>query len=150
MSEPEADCRVEWEYRKSPLKVSSFTDRLVTDDMDEAGREGWELIKILPLPKPDPKGFFDTLVGTLVYRRPSNTQHEFRYEPLKLDEEFNRHTFGSADKLGREGWELVRIEAPPRPDRKGSFLTTHGVMVFRRPRPRSPNSPVAPASRPKS
>lgn len=134
MSESESGRRVEWKYRMSPLKISSFTDRLATDDMDEAGRQGWELIKILPLPKPDPEGFFDTQIGTLVYRRPSNACYEYRYEPLKLDEEFNRHTFGSADKLGREGWELVRIETPPRPDREGWFSTTHGVMVFRRPR----------------
>lgn len=130
----------EWEYLTEPLKVSSLSGHLLIGDLDDLGQEGWELIKIMPLPEPDPKGVFDTTIGAMVLRRPDCDRREFHYEALTVDEPsgptggaWGRFHFGGRDKLGRQGWELVRIEMLPQPDRPGFYETTVGIQVFRAP-----------------
>ena len=59
-----------WEYRVEPLKVTAGDERYVWGDLARYGDDGWELVSIVPLPEPDPKGIFDTTVGFMILKRP--------------------------------------------------------------------------------
>lgn len=126
---------VAWEYRHEPLKIGAGVLGRVRSDLTDLGRNGWELISILELPEPDDPGVFGTTIAIMVLRRPTDRPYEFHYEPVKAEKNVGaRFTFGSRDGLGRDGWELMRVERFPQPDRKGLFDQTVGIQVFRRPR----------------
>jgi hypothetical protein len=63
-------CPLRWDYLVEPLKVSSLTDQYLLTNLGKAGDDGWELVTILPLPQPDPKGFYDTTVALMILKRP--------------------------------------------------------------------------------
>lgn len=122
-----------WEVRIEPLKVTSFRGRVLWNDLEDLGREGWELLRILPLPEPDEKGPLATTVAAMLLRRCSPPVWEFRYVPLKVTRNVGaRFDLEGGDRLGREGWELVRVEDFPQPDPQGIIDQTVGIQVFRR------------------
>ena len=122
---------VAWEYRHETLKVAR--DGTIKSDLTDLGRNGWELIRILPLPEADEPGLIYATIAVMVLRRPLDRRYEICYETIKVERNVGaRFTFGSRDKLGRDGWQLLHVELFPRPESQGWFDRTVGVQVFRR------------------
>jgi hypothetical protein len=122
---------IEWEYRHEALKVARGGG--IRSGLTDLGEHGWELIRILPLPEADEPGVFDTTIAIMLLRRPVDGRYQVHYEPIKVEENVGaRFTFGACDKLGRDGWELLRVELFPQPDPEGLFDKTVGIQVFRR------------------
>jgi hypothetical protein len=57
-----------WEYRTIEAKWDGYRYKL--DELTELGEDGWLAVTFLPLPSPDPEGFFSTTIGHLLLRRP--------------------------------------------------------------------------------
>jgi hypothetical protein len=101
---------VAWEYRHETLKVAR--DGTIKSDLTDLGRNGWELIRILPLPEADEPGLIYATIAVMVLRRPLDRRYEICYETIKVERNVGaRFTFGSRDKDGLTGPSAYRFSA---------------------------------------